>query len=236
MALQIIAWMASGLYFAVFPIETIRGEHLTTESDSPDPGDFDDLVPVWVAWNNVTVQLGAEVSVQDISLQARDGKTWFRISGSVGGEPFVRLVDGFSGQVAPQIGADEAVRIAQSRLVVAGTVDSVEWVMETEKGSEIRGRALPVWRVTFSEPESLSLYLDPWTGDIVARRTTRWRIFDFLWMLHIMDFDAREDFNTTLLQIAAALGLFIAVTGVIFWCMTTTLFRRRRKRSAAPQA
>ena len=28
MALQILAWMASGLYFALFPIETIRGEHL----------------------------------------------------------------------------------------------------------------------------------------------------------------------------------------------------------------
>ena len=33
MAVQIIAWMASGLYFAVFPIETIRGEHLAVETN-----------------------------------------------------------------------------------------------------------------------------------------------------------------------------------------------------------
>ena len=50
----------------------------------------------------------------------------------------------------------------------------------------------------------------------------------FLWMLHIMDFDTRDDFNHPLLQIAAALGLIIALSGVVFWAMTTRLFRRRR--------
>ena len=31
MVLQIIAWMVSGLYFAWFPIDTIRGSHLAPE-------------------------------------------------------------------------------------------------------------------------------------------------------------------------------------------------------------
>ena len=35
MAAQIIAWMASGLYFSLFPIEQIRGEHLTREWPAP---------------------------------------------------------------------------------------------------------------------------------------------------------------------------------------------------------
>jgi hypothetical protein len=47
-------------------------------------------------------------------------------------------------------------------------------------------------------------------------------------MLHIMDFDTRDDFNHRLLQIAAALGLIIALSGLVFWAMTTRLFRRRR--------
>jgi hypothetical protein len=34
-------------------------------------------------------------------------------------------------------------------------------------------RKLPVWRVDFLEPESLSLYIHPWTGDLLARRTDR---------------------------------------------------------------
>ena len=52
-------------------------------------------------------------------------------------------------------------------------------------------------------------------------------MFDFFWMLHIMDFDEREDFNHPLLQIAAALGLIIALSGVVLWVLTTRLFRRR---------
>jgi len=79
------------------------------------------------------------------------------------------------------------------------------------------------------EPESLSLYLEPWTGEILARRTSRWRVFDFFWMLHIMDFDTRDDFNHPLLQAAALLGLIIALSGVIFWAMTTKLFSKQRR-------
>jgi len=93
---------------------------------------------------------------------------------------------------------------------------------------------MPLWRVRFEQPESLNLYLDPWTGEMVARRTDRWRVFDFFWMLHIMDFDEREDFNHPLLQIAAALGLIIALSGVVLWALTTRLFRRRPVQQAAP--
>jgi uncharacterized iron-regulated membrane protein len=96
-------------------------------------------------------------------------------------------------------------------------------------GSEIRGRQLPVWKVAYSEPEALALYFDPWTGDLLARLTTRWRIFDFLWMLHIMDFENRDDFNSALLQGAALLGLLVALSGVIFWAMTSRVFRSRRR-------
>ncbi len=72
------------------------------------------------------------------------------------------------------------------------------------------------------------MYLDPWTGDVLARRTTRWRVFDFLWMLHVMDFDDRDNFNHPLLQVSAALGLLVALGGVILWALTTRFFRKRR--------
>ena len=37
MALQIVAWMASGLYFSIFPISEIRGEHLTRSPEEVSP-------------------------------------------------------------------------------------------------------------------------------------------------------------------------------------------------------
>ena len=49
---------------------------------------------------------------------------------------------------------------------------------------------------------------------MLARRTTRWRVFDFLWMLHIMDYDEREDFNHPLLVSASLIALLAALSGV----------------------
>jgi len=227
MALQIIAWMASGFYFALIPIETIRGEHLTQPAEDLDPEGLLDLVPAWVAWNNAAIHLGEEIEQGEVSVVTRQGVTYYRISGRVQGQPFVRLVDGHSGAVVPRVGPQGVRELAASLLAEPGEIASVDWVTEVRPGSEIRGRTLPLWQVRFSEPESLALWIEPWTGEIVARRTGRWRVYDFLWMLHIMDFKARDDFNTPLLMTAAFLGLLIALSGVIYWAMTTRAFRSR---------
>jgi uncharacterized iron-regulated membrane protein len=228
MALQIIAWMGSGLYFAIFPIEVIRGEHLTLPAEAPDASMLAELIPPAQAWQQAIRELPAPHRLKDISLQARDGSAWYRVAGSAGEQAFTRLVNGTDGRLAQRLDEQAVRALAESVLAVPATIDSVEWVEQVAPGGEIRGRQLPVWGVHFTDPEALSLYFDPWTGDVLARRTTRWRIFDFLWMLHIMDFDSRDDFNTPLLQWAAALGLLVSLSGVVFWAMTTRLFRRRR--------
>jgi uncharacterized iron-regulated membrane protein len=228
MAVQIVAWMASGLYFAIFPIEVIRGEHLTRKTQPPDPAAFRDLVPVATAWARVSAQLGPGASPEAISLATQDGRAFYRVSARLDGKRFTRLVDGRTGEVRDMLGEQAAVDVAVNSLLDPGDVERVQLVRQVGPGSEIRGRDLPVWRVDFSAPESLRLYIDPWTGEILARRTARWRLFDFLWMLHIMDFSERDDFNTPLLQIAAALGLIVALSGVVFWAMTARLPGRRR--------
>ncbi|NIM71568.1 MAG: peptidase M4 [Xanthomonadales bacterium] len=230
MALQIVAWMASGLYFAWFPIETIRGEHLTVGPGPLTAAHLDGLMAPDQAWRTVAAGQAVAVEPRQVSLVVREEEPWYRITAVAAGEsaPFTRMVHARSGLEAPFLEAAQASRLAEAALRVPGTVRSVELLETVAPGAEYRGRDLPVWRVSFAEPESLNLYIDGWTGEVVARRTARWRIFDFLWMLHIMDFETRDDFNTPLLQVAAALGLLVALTGVVFWAMTTRLLRRRR--------
>jgi uncharacterized iron-regulated membrane protein len=228
MALQIIAWMFSGLYFAIFPIETIRGEHLTGLATRLKGQDLANLISPSEAWSLVSSQQGQGSRLGKISLQKNLGHTWYRVSGTLEDASFTRMVNARNGELMSFLSAGEASEIAEARLLVKGVISKTELVEEPTRGGEYRGRDLPVWRVSFDEPENLNLYIDGWTGEIVARRTNRWRVFDFLWMLHIMDFDERDDFNTPLLQIAAALGLFVALSGLIFWAMTTRLFRSRK--------
>lgn len=229
MVLPIAAWMISGFWFAFNPIESIRGEHLTQPAAPLELGAAGaaaaGLPPAWRY--GLTEAFGSDWSLSAAQLTHRDGRLAWRLSGNAGPQAFTRLIDAETGQVWPQLTAEEAERLARDQLVVPGTVTAVEWVAEVEPGSEVRGRGLPLWRIRFNEPESLHLYLDPWTAEIVARRTAYWRIFDFLWMLHILDFETRDDFNHPLLQVAALFGLVVALSGVLLWWLTTSLRRRR---------
>ena len=80
--------------------------------------------------------------------------------------------------------------------------------------TEYRG-ALPAWRVDFEDGEGRSLYVAADTGAVTARRSTLWRVYDFLWGLHIMDWRGHEDFNTWLLIVATALALVMSVAGIV---------------------
>lgn len=70
-----------------------------------------------------------------------------------------------------------------------------------------------MWQVRFDDAIATTLYLAPDTHERLATRHNLWRAFDFLWMLHIMDYTDREDIGTPWLRILAALGLVFALAG-----------------------
>ena len=227
MALQIIAWMLSGFYFSLFPIQQIRGEHLTRPVAGLDAtmlqqARFDASVS-----SELAEHLDGDYSMESLRLVSIHDRVAWRVSGDLDNRPFARLLDSASGAVLPMLSAEEAVRTGRWWLHEAAGDVSVEWVEEAPANRDIRAGMLPAWKISVTEPEDLNLYLHPWTGEILARRTARWRLFDFLWMLHIMDYDEREDFSHPLLQVAAFLGLVVALSGLVFWLLTTRLFRRR---------
>jgi uncharacterized iron-regulated membrane protein len=227
MALQIIAWMASGLYFSLIPIEEIRGEHLTVPAKPLQRSDLLTAGSPDGVQRALDTHFGPGWELSGAQLVASSDRALWRVEGQAGEQPFTRLVDAGNERVLPMLTAADAQRTAGARLKAPAPADDVEWVETVPPGAEMRGRSPPLWKVSFAGPDALTLYLDPWTGELMARRTTQWRWFDFFWMLHIMDFEAREDFNHPLLQIAALLGLVVALSGLIFWLMTTRLFRRR---------
>ena len=60
-----------------------------------------------------------------------------------------------------------------------------------------------MWRVDFDDSRHTTIYVSPQTGKVVGRRNTIWRVYDFFWMLHIMDYSARDNFNNPLVVTAA---------------------------------
>ena len=82
--------------------------------------------------------------------------------------------------------------------------------MINEQVPEFKG-PVPVHQIKLKDGRRSKLYVDPFTGKILARRNQYWRIYDFLWMLHIMDFKEREDFNNVFLKV-----LSLGALGIIF--------------------
>jgi hypothetical protein len=69
----------------------------------------------------------------------------------------------------------------------------------------------------------------PFPGELVTRRHELWRVFDFAWMLHIMDYKTRDNVNNWLLRgfTLAALALALSGAWLLFYA-----FPRRKKKAA----
>ena len=90
---------------------------------------------------------------------------------------------------------------------------------EEVRGSEFRGRNLPLYKV-ISENEKrkkINVYVDPFSGEISAIRSLQWRIWDFMWGIHIMDWVERDNIDNLWLKIFSFIALFTSLSGIILF-------------------
>ncbi|HEY0661289.1 MAG TPA: PepSY domain-containing protein [Lysobacter sp.] len=207
---QALLWMISGVYMTVVPLEIIHGDHLAHVRGTPlqvaatriEPATLQQSFPGLTSLKLKTL-LGREV------YEVRQGK---RLS----------LVDAHTGaQISPLKEAD-ARALAKAAYQGDASVRAVDWV--TRAPQEVASRPVPMWAVHFDDRGQTTLYFSPDNGELLARRHSLWRWFDFLWMFHIMDYDTRSDVNNSLLRVAAIGGLLFALSGA--WLLVYS-FRRR---------
>jgi len=65
---------------------------------------------------------------------------------------------------------------------------------------------------------------------VTARRSERWRVYEFLWALHIMDYRDHENFNHAPIIIVSILAFLSTIAGI---ALIPYRFRWRRKKPAA---
>ena len=221
MAIQILFWFVSGLFFAAVPIERVRSEHAKAEAAAAP-------VPFGLAADGLLRLGSAGVTGERIEIRVLLNRPVALITPREG-RP--RLYDLATGRPASPIPMSVAARIAEADHAGEARAARVERV--TENSPEYRG-PLPAWRVDFDDGANRSLYVAADTGVVAARRSTLWRVYDFLWSLHIMDFKNHEDFNSPLLIVATALGLIVVIAGIVMFPsrlgLTAWLRRRRANR------
>ena len=139
------------------------------------------------------------------------------------------LLDANSGRQLSPLDAESAAEIASYHYAGEGEISHVE-LLESDPPTELQAQSLPLWRVDFDDVWNSTFYIDPYTSEFTTRRHTLWRVFDFLWMLHVMDYDERADINNTVLRVFSVLGTFLGLTGV--WMLYFS-FRKNRDQEPA---
>jgi uncharacterized iron-regulated membrane protein len=213
--IQVVVWSLSGLYMTVVHIDTIHGDHLirslpertVNASELADP-----------------LQVAAAHKGQSVRLAWVRNRPAYVVKSEAGDSAF----DARTGAPVNPPSEAEIRTIARSTYTGSEPIASASLI--TEIPGEIRGRKPPLWRVEFDHWNKPTLYFSPVTGELLSRRHELWRIFDFVWMLHIMDYDERENVNNTLLRIFTWAVVLMALSGA--WMLLYAFPKKKKKKAA----
>ena len=196
-SVQLFLWTVSGIYFAFNKIELVRGEQYRLTESFP------------INFNEVKF---SRSDVQQVKAINRLGEIIFVVSGSKGTE----YLDSF-GFPVDKLNKSEIFEIVSSSSTLK-PID-LEEITESSKGSEFRGRNLPLYKVTSlnDKNKKINLYLNVFSGEITAVRSIQWRIWDLMWGFHIMDWQTRDKINNIFLKIFSILALVSSISGIMLF-------------------
>ena len=196
-SLQLFLWTISGIYFAFNKIELVRGEQYRLTESFP------------VNFNEVNF---SRSDVYQIKAIKRLDEIIFVVNASKGTEYLNAL-----GTPVSKLSKSEVFEIVSS----SSTLEPIdlEEITESSKGSEFRGRDLPLYKVTSlnDKDKKINLYLNVFSGEITAVRSLQWRIWDLMWGFHIMDWQTRDKINNIFLQIFSILALVSSISGIMLF-------------------
>ena len=222
---QILLWVLGGLIFSVLPIEKVRGEHKVAEW-TVQPFDPAKIIALETAADRAGID-----RIKEASLGMMLGRPVWRVSvagSDHGSHDHVMTLDGRTGRLLSPINESLATQIAKADYIGAGKFSSISLVEDPPTEYPHPGA---VWVASFDDRDRTTLYINPNTAEVKSRRSQTWRVFDFFWKLHIMDYDDGENFNNNLLRVASFLGLFVALSGlVLLFIKTRRSIRLRRAR------
>lgn len=227
LGIQFLIWTTSGLYFSWSNLADINSNLLQKHPAR--------LSGNWVLLSPTSIlnQLDKKVdSIHSIQLVSILGKPVYNIQFFVGSTLEKKLFDASTGVQRTEISKDESIQIAAQSFNGIPKLQSIEYITSTNGHHEYRGRPLPAWAVTFEHPTHTTIYVAVQSGKVEGFRNNKWRIFDFLWMSHIMDYNNRSNINNWLLRLFSAFGLLTVLSGFLLFVFSSGLTRRRARAQA----
>ena len=224
LGIQFLMWTMSGLYFSWSNIDEVHGDF--QKNKAPLLSINTVLVSPTIALDTIkkNSKIDSIISIQLIEIL---GNPIYQVSFSSAAhnqanekhtmQVIYQLVNAETGKLRGPLTEEEATKMATLSFTGEPKVKSVEYLTETNKHHEYRENHLPAYAITFDHPTNTTVYVASELGAVQKFRNNKWRIFDFLWMMHTMDYEGRDNFGNILLRIFSVFGLITALSGFVLF-------------------
>ncbi len=233
LGVQFLLWTAGGLYFSWSDMDEIHGDH--QRHPAPPLRVNGPLASPSAVLDRLQTQ---HPSLAVVSVQVVDvlGEPLYQVVYQPGpGQPRgVQLASARTGAVRGPLSRAEAVALAKSRFHGPAEVEWVEYLTAAGTHHEYRENPLPAYAVRFKHPSRTTVYVAAQLGTVQKFRNDKWRVFDFLWMLHTMDYSSRDNFGNVLLRAFSGFGLLTIASGFGLYLLSSRTLRRLRKKAGTP--
>lgn len=208
----LLLWTFSGVAMVLRPIEEVRGNDLRIERPrEPLAGKVAAIA---------TTPQGSPQAIETHSFVQR-GRPVTLVTRR--DESLVRY-DAATGTRLEPVDETEARAAVASAIRGGDNVTKVELFPADRVPLDFR-KPVAAWRVTLAD--GTYVYVSRDSGEIEGVRTRWWRIYDFLWGIHIMDLQTREDAHNPFTIAFGIIAFLGALLGFVL------LFRRRKARPTA---
>ena len=219
LGIQFLFWTIGGLYFSWSNMDEIHGDF---QKKAPPQYRADmAFVSPSVALKSLKSKVEVD-SILNVALIDVLGKPTYRIEFLHGGHhKMYQLADAQTGALRDPLSIEEATALAKQQFNGEPIVKSVALLENVDGHHEYRESPLPALAVTFEHPTSTTVYVATEMGIVTKYRNTKWRIFDFLWMLHTMDYQSRDNIGNWLLRAFSIFGLVTIASGFTLYFVSS---------------
>ncbi|MCW8834719.1 MAG: PepSY domain-containing protein [Colwellia sp.] len=221
-ALQLLIWLGSGLFFNLMDHNKARGNEYRIKAEQVTQVEPSRLFEL----NSLLAQQQRVNSIKLVSLLS---KPYYLLNHEQALYPHFynehSLFNAYTGE-------QQVIDKAMAKALASSTYKGKAAVKSATKASppiaDFPKEQNTVWQVNFADELNTSVYIDASSGRVVGHSNTHKRFADFFFMLHFMDYGTVGSFNNWQIIFFALLTLVFCLTGA-FWVIEL-LGRGRYKR------
>ena len=227
--IQFLFWTLGGLYFSWNNMDDVHGETLLKQEKKYFP--FVDFSEVQKGIDSLEIEVTID-SVHSLNLIEAFGKPIVQFKYFKNSQLKIQLIEAETGKLRNAFTGQECLELAEQQLKEPIPILKAEFLEKhtTNSHHEYRKKPLPAYAFTLDHPTKTTIYVSTELGQITSVRNNNWRRFDFLWMLHTMDYTTRDYITNWVLRIFSILGILTIFSGFYLFYITSPSIKKFQKR------